>query len=81
MTLPRQGVHTASELRRSTRLGCCLAGVDQILGYPDPIASDAAQLIAAYANVDQSITASSVMLRLSVKQRERFEDLVTRAGL
>ena len=30
----------------------------EILGYPDPIASDAAQLIAAaYANVDQSITA------------------------
>ena len=33
MTTPRQGVHTASELRRSTRrLDRCLAGVDQILG-------------------------------------------------
>ena len=48
----------------------------------DPIASDAAQLIAAaYANEDRSRTASSVMLRLSVKQREWFEDLVARAGL
>ena len=55
-------------------------GVDRT--YADPIAFDAAQLIAAAeANVDQSIAASSVMLRLSVKQRERFEDLVTRAGL
>ena len=33
MTTPRQGAHTASELRRSTRrLDRCLAGVDQILG-------------------------------------------------
>ena len=33
MTIPRQCVHTASELRRSTRrLDRCLAGVDQILG-------------------------------------------------
>ena len=33
MTIPRQGVHTASELRRSTRrLDRCLASVDQILG-------------------------------------------------
>ena len=48
----------------------------------DSIASDAAQLItAAYVNEDRSRTASSVILRLSVKQRERFEDLVTRAGL
>jgi hypothetical protein len=32
MTIPRRGVHTASELRRSTRrLDRCLAGVDQIL--------------------------------------------------
>ena len=48
----------------------------------DPIASDAAQLIAAaYGNVDRSRTASSVMFRRSLKQRERFKDLVARAGL
>jgi hypothetical protein len=53
-------------------------GVDR--AYADPIASDAARLMAAaYANVDRPITASSVTL-LSEKQREWFEDIVARAG-
>ena len=39
----------------------------------DPIAFDATK--------DRSRTASSVMFRLFVKQREWFEDLVARAGL
>ena len=87
MTIPRQGVHTASELRRSTcHLDRCLAGVDQTLGAmrmgvdcenfsdADPIAFDAAQ---AAEGIQPPNT---VMFRLSVTQREWLEDLVAPAG-
>jgi len=51
-----------------------LMGVDRkYFSDADPIAFDATK--------DRSRTASSVMFRLFVKQREWFEDLVARAGL
>ena len=58
-------------------------GVDrEYFSDADPIAFDAAQaVVGIQPNEDRSRTASSVMFRLSVKQREWFEDLVARAGL
>jgi hypothetical protein len=48
----------------------------------DPNAFEAAQaVVGIQPNEDRSRTASSVMFRPSVKQREWFEDLVARAGL
>ena len=60
-----------------------LMGVDrEYFSDADPIAFEAAQaVVGIQPNEDRSRTASSVMFGLSVKQRERFEDLVARAGL
>ena len=59
-----------------------LMGVDrEDFSNADPNAFEAAQaVVGIQPNEDRSRTASSVMFRLSVKQREWFEDLVARAG-
>ena len=59
-----------------------LMGVDrEYFSDADPIAFEAAQaVVGIQPNEDRARTASSVMFRLSVKQREWFEDLVARAG-
>ena len=73
---------SSSSIRTNSFREAFVLGVDrEDFSYADPIAFEAAQaLVGIQPNEDRPRTASSVMFRLSVKQREWFKDLAAGAG-